>query len=221
MAEIRFAVYNNLHPGYANPGRRRVLRVGGATTLQSRREHCPVHEMGPHDVQLCPPSWNWLGCMVYKVQLSSDLLKRWTKQPESYLLVASDEGAAKSYLQKRYAAIAVRQMGLAITACDNVLAKTSTRPPKAPKIGRRARKTAERETFVIENIHGNVYTLDIRDNISYAQLAIRGGKASVDLALKKAANKIAGLIQHKCKNLLFEGEVETPFPEVRRRRKAK
>ena len=83
-----------------------------------------------------------------------------------------------------------------------------------------AQTVADRETVVSERVQGDRYILDVRDNISFAQLAVRGGAIGVQIAMKKAANKIAGLIQHTCRKILLPGELPTPFPEVRRRRSA-
>ena len=84
----------------------------------------------------------------------------------------------------------------------------------------RAERVAGEKTFVIERVTGNKYVLDIHDKLMFAELAVRGGKYGIQLAMKKAANKVAGYIQHTCKKILLPGELPTPFPEIRRRRSA-
>lgn len=62
-------------------------------------------------------------------------------------------------------------------------------------------------------------TLHIEDRLDYAALALNGGPSAVDLALKKAGNKIAGRLSKVAEAKLGE-KVPTPFPEVRQRRVA-
>lgn len=54
--------------------------------------------------------------------------------------------------------------------------------------------------------------------LDYAKLALKGGDSAINQALMKASNKIASVINQKCKNLLMFQKIETPFPEVRGRR---
>lgn len=60
-------------------------------------------------------------------------------------------------------------------------------------------------------------TLHLTNALRYAQQSVKGGQAGVDLALKKAANKIAGRLC-KVAEKKFGERVQTPFPEVKRRR---
>jgi len=55
--------------------------------------------------------------------------------------------------------------------------------------------------------------------LDYATLAVEGGDAIVDMALKKAANKAASVINMKCKKILNFEQLDTPFPEVSKKRK--
>jgi len=64
--------------------------------------------------------------------------------------------------------------------------------------------------------------LVLDDNLRYAQDAVKGGKAAVDTQMKKAMNKIVSVINQKLKRnggILGPSKLETPFPEVRQRRK--
>ena len=47
--------------------------------------------------------------------------------------------------------------------------------------------------------------------------AVKGGNSGIDLALKKAMNKITATVNRKCSKLLFFTPLETPFPEVRQK----
>ena len=60
-------------------------------------------------------------------------------------------------------------------------------------------------------------TLNLTNALNYARQSVKGGQAGIDLALKKAANKIAGRLC-KVAEKKFGERVQTPFPEVRKRR---
>jgi len=61
------------------------------------------------------------------------------------------------------------------------------------------------------------YTLVLDDRLRYALDALKNGKASVDMAFKRGANKVIGMINRKIKDgkAFFSDKLETPFPEVR------
>ena len=65
---------------------------------------------------------------------------------------------------------------------------------------------------------GDVW-LSVRDTLGYAQQALRHGQSDVELSIQKAANKIAGRLCKVAEAKLGE-RIETPFPEVKRRRVA-
>ena len=68
---------------------------------------------------------------------------------------------------------------------------------------------------------GKGFELTIHDKLGYSVAALRGGRSAVDVALMKAANKIAGRItQHLKAHGNLDEAVPTPFPEVKRRRSA-
>jgi len=61
------------------------------------------------------------------------------------------------------------------------------------------------------------------DNLDYALDAVKGGASGVDVAYKKALNKITATFNRKLKGPeTFFGpqKLDTPFPEVRQRKKA-
>ncbi len=64
---------------------------------------------------------------------------------------------------------------------------------------------------------GGAYAVRVRDEARHAVAALRGGEGAVDVALMKAANKIAGRLLHRFGDALGP-DFSTPFPEVRRRR---
>lgn len=67
-----------------------------------------------------------------------------------------------------------------------------------------------------KNENGNgIYSLTLYDDLNYALEAIRGGQSAVDIAMKKAMNKIVSIIRRKTKNLIGVKPPEVPFPELR------
>lgn len=168
-------------------------------------------------VQLIAPNQDWKAGRVYKCTLPVDLKARRPYQPENIYVMALSREAVKSYISKRLGRIDKASAGMAQSALGKLMHKISAKERDTARPTARANKKADENTFVVEKIEGDKYVLDVRDNLLFAQLAVRGGKGGVNLALKKAANKIAGLIQHKCKDFLLPGEVTTPFPEIRRR----
>jgi len=63
----------------------------------------------------------------------------------------------------------------------------------------------------------NFYSMVVEDELNYATEAVKGGDNAVQVALMKAANKIAGRL-NKVAQTTLDDEIGTPFPEVRQRR---
>lgn len=175
----------------------------------------PASEL--HYVDLVPPTADWRKAKIYLVQISQELTLRWRFQKEHYYVAAFNNATMDAYLSKRYGNIAKKSAGMAKSALGKLMHKISAKERDTANPTPRAERIASKRTFAIETVNGNTYTLTCRDDLFFAQLAVNGGRGGVNLALKKAANKIAGLIQHKCKDFLLPGEVKTPFPEIRRR----
>lgn len=208
--EIHFKLTPDLAPGYKGRSHTRCIRDQAGKGQEYWNQHI---------VQLVAPTENWKKAKVYTVHLTDEQKKRWPCQPQIYWIVAMTDRAVSSYLSKRYGAIAKKHEGMARAALGKLSHKIS-KAGKEERAAPHAQTVAEKETFVVEKVQGDKYILDVRDNISFAQLAVKGGAVGVQIAMKKAANKVAGLIQHTCKKILLPGELPTPFPEVRRRRSA-
>ena len=65
--------------------------------------------------------------------------------------------------------------------------------------------------------NGSQFSLSAEDLLDYAKLALKGGDTAISNAIMKASNKIASVINQKCKNLLLFEKLDTPFPEVKQR----
>lgn len=199
----------SLHTGYRYASHKRVIIDALGNQFEGR-----------HIVQLVPPSEDWKKATVFLVTISEERRKRWTCQPPKFFVVAMSDHAVESYLSKRYGRIAQESSGMAKRALGKLAHRISANEQDNTRATARAERVAGEKTFVIERVTGNKYVLDIHDKLMFAELAVRGGKYGIQLAMKKAANKVAGYIQHTCKKILLPGELPTPFPEIRRRRSA-
>lgn len=113
---------------------------------------------------------------------------------------------------------AINNRGLAKTALGVAMKSISTRNT-ADTVTPRALRLAQANVSVKEYGSGNGFTLEINDSLNYAALALKGGPSAVDMAMKKAANKIAGRLSKVAAAKLGE-KIPTPFPEVKQRRVA-
>ena len=131
---------------------------------------------------------------------------------------------AKDIVRRRQ----IRYAGLARRAIGILMQKTSTKTKVNDKVPMNVTALAKTVTYKRELIaksndgNGGKYALALLDDLRYALDAIRGGKASVDMQMKKAMNKIVSVINRKIPdgNTFFsQRKLATPFPEVASRRK--
>lgn len=87
------------------------------------------------------------------------------------------------------------------------------------KAGTKAVAKASSLASATAALQGRIFTLTVESNLDYNYSAMRGGKAAFDLALKRAANKIAGRLAQVAKKKMLD-PVPTPFPEIVKRRSA-
>lgn len=202
----------DVHPSYTGKEHKRCFRAGSAATRKAAKV-----DLGRNCVQLVPPATQmWPQAQVWNVKLSNERHKTWSRQPIDFNVVATSYDAVISYLQKRFGRIATRHAGLARSVLGKIMVKLSTRPPADDKTGIRARKAAQNYAVVDQSESNDSLTVHIESNLLYAVSAVKGGKAGIEIALKKAANKIVGMIKHKVGESL-SNELTTPFPEVKRR----
>lgn len=165
---------------------------------------------------LIPPSdKTWQLASIWTVTVSKERLERWPRHPAKLTVVAISEQQVRDYITKRFSNIAKRQGGLAQSVLSALMGKLSTRPPASPKSGAHVNKIVGKYGVVNKEDANSTYSVHVVSNLMYAKLAVKGGAAGIDMALKKAANKIAGMIKHFASRKLDE-RVTTPFPEVKR-----
>ncbi|MBQ6915360.1 MAG: hypothetical protein IJQ65_06535 [Kiritimatiellae bacterium] len=136
------------------------------------------------------------------------------QRDKPYLAVATSRSRVAAYEQRRSAARKRQMGGLARYTLGLAMAKLSTRN-KAESVGRGAMAAAPRFVTVTSEVMGENMALEMRDTLDHAIAALRGGPSSVDTALKKAANKIAGRLQHTLNQAGdLSQSVPAPFPEL-------
>lgn len=122
------------------------------------------------------------------------------------------EQLAAKHRTDEYGDLAKHALGVAMY-------KISTRNV-ASRAGVKARMAASK---LAKTIFGDTpaggYFVSIDDELEYAISALKNDRATVDIAIKKAANKIAGRLAKEVAGRPFMDRIETPFPEVRRRAK--
>ena len=141
------------------------------------------------------------------------------------MIVAQSKSAAASTAKGIVKRRLMRYRGLAKRAVSIMIGKTYT-GAKTPNdgFGLTVESTAQKVVAKIESVKQNgadkgTYTLVLDDRLRYATSALKNGKASVDLAFKKAANKVISVINQKIKDgkAFFSDKLDMPFPEVRRK----
>ena len=148
-----------------------------------------------------------------------------TNFADRYLIVAASKGRANRYAKTIVSRRILRYAGLARRALTVLMVKSNTNGPAekvTQRVNAKAYEVTRTEEAVTQNRNGGVYTLTALDNLSYAQSALKGGSADIDIAIKKAVNKCVGNITHRLKDSKFfdPGDLPPAFPEVKSRRSA-
>ena len=142
---------------------------------------------------------------------------------KTYLICATSQSQAKKAAQNIVARRVLRYAGLAKRAISALMVKTNSKGPAdnvSPRVYAKANEVTTVRNIIATDTKGSggKYALVLDDALRYAVRALNGGHSAVDLAMKRAANKSIGLIQHRCKNLLLPGELKTPFPDIVKRK---
>ena len=138
-----------------------------------------------------------------------------------YIAIAPSTKAVLDYENRRSARRKLALGGLAKYTLGLAMSKISTHR-EADDAGMRAVTIAPQFAHASTALHGHELTIEVHDALDYAILALKGGRGSVDLALRNAANKTFGLLAHECAKW---GKVEDigpcPFPELTRKGRGK
>lgn len=209
---VAFELDQGLVPGFAR-------QKGGALRRCFRRgsRRGARVELPANTVQLVPPSREWCLASVYRVRLSAEQRRRWPLQPAAFYVVAASDAACESYLSKRYGRIAARHSGLARAALAQAAGRISTRPPSAGRAGPGVAKAVRGRVAVRAFGSGERYSVEVADALVYAADALSSGRPGVARAMELAANRVAGRLRH-CAGHLLDADLQTPFPEVAKRK---
>lgn len=199
-----------------------ITEIGGLragwTHREGRPRRCIRNMRGVRDealerkykiVYFCPPT---------SLQAKPFLVSPVHESRKMYVVVAESAEEARAYDVKIQRAYKKKWGSFAHTALGYAMCKLSTKNRVPLKS---FRMTASWSQIVAagfisaaENGEEEVY---VRDSLNYAVAALKGGRASVDAAVMKTANKIYGEVQHylNVNGLnLFSEERSMPFPDV-------
>ncbi len=130
-----------------------------------------------------------------------------------YYVVCESKAVAKAF-EKKCAMHRVGNLGnLAKNALGVAMAKLSTR-----NVAIDGSSTCVNAASRLSDVARADGVITITDKLGYSVAALKGGAADVQLALQKAANKIAGRLQKEVLRRGLKDHVATPFPEVRARK---
>lgn len=139
-----------------------------------------------------------------------------------YLVVCENAQKARDFEVERGRKRIDVYGGLARTAFGVAMAKISTRNSTEDMKRIKAWHLAKENAKVTTSESASDYEITFGDVLNYAVDAVRGGRSGIDVACRKAANKIAGQINHTFHRFYDTSTdaIATPFPEIRRRRSA-
>lgn len=148
---------------------------------------------------------------VFEVRSQHELMR-------PFLFVGESPAQAKEYAKNIAMKSIAAKSGLAKAALGIAMAKLSTR--NADKTDKKTvRVLASRLTEARLTTGANDFSLFVHDQLGYAVPALKKG-FTVDTALKKAANRTAGIINaHYKRHGQLGKTLPTPFPEVKGHRR--
>lgn len=149
---------------------------------------------------------------VYHVRPENSRMK-------AYLAIATKQADVKKYETARCKRRKAALGGLAKFTLGRAMAKLSTKgnPESAGPV---AVAVSRKYAHASASAAGHQMNVELASTLDYAVKALKGGRASVDLALKRAANKTFGFLSHQMSKWgKVENIGECPFPEIVGRRK--
>lgn len=194
---------------------RRVARVGGTG---AKAPIYPVNNAGQHYVK-------GERVRVWKITpLHADRME-WKKNRNKgcWYVFAQSRAVADRFAKAHLTRVLAKERGMAKTAMGFAMARLSTRSEPVEAKGPKAQRLAsEAITVRAADYGGDVFALTVKDALEYAEPALVGGKSAIQLAMAKAANKIAGRLAKWQEAHFFSGErIATPFPEIAQHRRAR
>lgn len=157
---------------------------------------------------------------LYRVTLTNkNIWPKVAKNAPVYYVMAPDATVARKFAVARVNRALKRESGLARGVIGYAQAKASNRPMSdagAAIVNKGALiATAAKVTTGGDGRGAGSFWFQFEDELNYSMRALKGDVAAIDIAMMKAANRTAGLINHLAGFDLDE-QIPTPFPEVKR-----
>lgn len=154
---------------------------------------------------------------VYKVETVNDKTMIWekTKHKGCWYVFAKSEKIARKFAEEHMTRRIQTYRGLAKSALGFAMAAVSGRGAFAAEVRtQKSRRAAMSAVKIYKNSGNNTYSITVKDILNYSGLALKSGAGAVDMAMKKAANSIAGRLS-KVAVAKLNQKIPTPFPEVK------
>lgn len=205
--KAKVSLARNLHVGFPKVGGRRKFKILTSGKVEFRPKENERIAMSP----ATRPLWE------NKVFIFTDDM-RGPEKTITYYVVAPSQHAALKWAQAKIFRRVSRHSGLAKTALGILMHSVATVSDNGAEADTRNADLARKNTRKTETKGGGRYTLRLEDLLDYSMAALRGGETTINSAMMKASNAVTGLINHRCKDLLSFQPLETPFPEIARKR---
>lgn len=189
---------------------RRVARLGSV-----KAAIYPVNNAGKHYVR-------GERVKVFKVTPAHPDNMNWQRNRNKgcWYVFAQSIAVARRFAQEHMSRVLRKEGGMGKTALGFAMARLSTKSQPVEASGPKAQRLASEAIHITSSGAGGEFVLTVRDELRYSLPALKGGSSAIDLAMAKAANKIAGRLAKWQEKHFFDGErIETPFPEIVSRRK--
>ncbi|MBR4523689.1 MAG: hypothetical protein IKO64_05595 [Kiritimatiellae bacterium] len=138
------------------------------------------------------------------------------QKSKRYFIACPSEKVAAAFEQRRARHDKVSAGGLARNALSLAMRSVSTRNV-TEAAGEYAQKRTPEFVQVRKGGTGDTFSIEAKDVLEHAVAALQGGRSAIDLALKRAANRVTAILSRK---LMAKGDLreklESPFPEVKR-----
>lgn len=185
--------------------------VGGAKKFCIRNRGGAEYK-GDEKISVAANSGKIAKCNVYR------FMDEHGEKKYKCLIVAPDAKSAAKVAKQIKQRRAMRYSGLAKAALARLMRKTATVSDGGEMTSATVARKADEQTRSVAQNGGEAHSLHLEDNLGYAVLAVKGGRAGVDIALRKAMNKIASVINQRCRKILGFESLPAPFPEVKQRK---
>ena len=205
--KARIAMRPELHPSTWNHGKKwkRCIRnsAGHRIVVKNMNIRCIWLDDDPKGKKL----------FVYHVRPELE-------RDKPYLCVAENESLVRKYETNRIRRRKNALGGLAKYTLGLAMARLSTYNNGEPA-GNVAKRVAGKYAYTHAGAANGQMDVELRDTLCYAIDALKDGQSSVDLALKRAANKTFGLLSRQMQEWSSPVDIgPCPFPEIVGKRSA-